>query len=181
VPYDKTILVVEDDPNDQTFILEAFRSIGVEAPIQVVSSGSEAIAYLMGEGKYSNRTEYAFPSFIMTDLNMAKGDGFSVLEHLKANPEWAIIPTVVLSNSEDPNDIKKAYMLGASSYHNKPPSQPQLCEQLQILHDYWMTCKVPEKYAALQQTKSGGKSDKRLPDVRARRRTSYEFNRKTGS
>jgi CheY-like chemotaxis protein len=183
VPYDKTILVVEDDPNDQTFILEAFRSIGVEAPIQVVSSGSEAIAYLMGEAKYSDRTIYAFPSFIMTDLNMAKGDGFSVLEHLRANPEWAIIPTVVLSNSVDPDDIKKAYMLGASSYHHKPASQAELCDQLQILHDYWMSCMVPEESAALQkiQNKSGGKSDERLPHVRVGRRGNYEVNRKTGS
>lgn len=144
VQYHKTILVVEDDPNDQTFILEAFRSIGVESPIRVVSSGSEAIAYLMGEGKYSDRTEYAFPSFIITDLKMRGGSGFSVLEHLQSNPEWSAIPKVVLSSSDDPNDIKQAYMLGASCYHQKPQSQAELCEQLQILHDYWITCKVPE-------------------------------------
>jgi CheY-like chemotaxis protein len=143
VPYHKTILVVEDDPNDQTFILEAFRSIGVEAPIQVVDSGSEAVAYLKGEGKFSNRSNYAFPSFIMTDLNMLKGSGFFVLEKLRANPEWAIIPVAVLSNSENPDDIKKAYLLGANCYHHKPGSQAELCEQLQILHDYWLTCKVP--------------------------------------
>jgi two-component system response regulator len=150
---------VEDDPNDQTFILEAFRSIGVESPIRVVSSGSEAIAYLMGEGKYSDRTEYAFPSFIITDLKMFGGSGFAVLEHLQSNPEWSIIPTVVLSNSEDPDDIKKAYMLGASSYHQKPGSQAELCEQLQILHDYWMTSKVPEIDATGRQvqTESSGK------------------------
>ena len=55
--YHETILVVEDDSNDQIFILEAFRSIGVESPIHVLNSGSEAIEYLMGEGKYSDREE----------------------------------------------------------------------------------------------------------------------------
>lgn len=159
MPYHKTILVVEDDPNDQTFILEAFRSIGVESPIRVVSSGSEAIAYLMGEGQYSDRTEFAFPTFIITDLKMQGGSGFSVLKHLQSNPEWSVIPKVVLSSSEDPDDIKKAYMLGASCYHQKPGSQAELCEQLQVLHDYWMTCKVPEIDAAGRQvqTESRGK------------------------
>lgn len=159
MPYHKTILVVEDDPNDQTFILEAFRSIGVESPIRVVSSGSEAIAYLMGEGQYSDRSEFAFPTFIITDLKMHGGSGFSVLEHLQSNPEWSVIPKVVLSSSEDPDDIKKAYMLGASCYHQKPGSQAELCEQLQVLHDYWMTCKVPEIDATGRQiqTESRGK------------------------
>jgi CheY-like chemotaxis protein len=155
VPYHKTILVVEDDPNDQTFILEAFRSIGVEAPIQVLSSGSEAIAYLKGEGKYSDRDQYAFPSFIMTDLDMVRGNGFFLLKNLHANPDWAIIPKVVLSGSKNPADIKQAYTLGASCYHVKPGSQAELCEQLQLLHDYWMTCEVPELDAASTQTQSG--------------------------
>ncbi len=143
--YHETILVFEDDSNDQIFILEAFRSIGVESPIHVLNSGSEAIEYLMGEGKYSDREEYAYPSFIMTDLKMPSGDGFSLLEQLRSNPEWCMIPRVVLTSSDDPNDIKKSYMLGASSFHQKPLSQAELCDQLQILHDYWLTCKIPHK------------------------------------
>jgi CheY-like chemotaxis protein len=164
VPYHKTILVVEDDPNDQTFILEAFRSIGVETPIQVVSTGSEAIAYLMGEEKYSDRAAYPYPTFIITDLKMSGGNGFSVLEHLQGNPEWSIIPKVVLSASEDPDDIKKAYLLGASCYHKKPASQAELCEQLQLLHDYWITCKVPEvdETGRQFQTESKGKSGEKF-------------------
>jgi CheY-like chemotaxis protein len=159
VRFHKTILVVEDDPNDQIFILEAFRSIGVESPIRVVSSGSEAIAYLMGEGKYADRTQYAFPTFIITDLQMPGGSGFSVLEHLQSNPEWSIIPKVVLTSSEDPDDVKKAYMLGASCYHQKPQSQAKLCEQLRILHDFWLTCTVPEidESGRQVQTQSKGK------------------------
>jgi CheY-like chemotaxis protein len=183
VRYDTTILVVEDDPNDQTFILEAFRSIGVESPIQVVSNASEAIAYLKGEGKYSDRSEYAFPSFIMTDLKMLNGSGFFVLEQLRANPDWAIIPVAVLSNSENPDDIKKAYRLGANCYHQKPASQAELCEQLQILHDYWTVCKVPDVDAAVQQTQleTVGKGSQRTQHVRAARRGGRDANRNTGS
>ena len=142
--YHATILVVEDDPNDQFLVERAFRAIGVTDPIQVVGDGAEAIAYMMGEGKYSDRETFAYPTFIITDLKMPRADGFAVLEFLKGNPQWAVIPTIVLSSSSDPDDIKKSYMLGASSYHIKPDNTKALEKQLGVIHDYWMTCEVPE-------------------------------------
>jgi CheY-like chemotaxis protein len=142
--YEKTILVVEDEPNDRTFIEMAFRQIGVTGPIHLLNSGEEAIAYMMGEGPYANRGKYAYPSFIITDLKMPGADGFAVLQHIKSNPDWAIIPTVVLSASADPDDIRTAYLLGASTYHVKPATFLELKRQLKILHDYWMTCQIPE-------------------------------------
>src|SRR4051794_25068254 len=99
--YFATILVVEDDQNDQFLIKRAFRSAGVTGPIQIMNDGEEAIAYMMGEGKFADRHAYAYPTFVMTDLKMPKVDGFGVLEFLKGNPEWAIIPTVVFSASSD--------------------------------------------------------------------------------
>jgi CheY-like chemotaxis protein len=157
--FGSTILVVEDDPNDQTFIVRAFRDLGLTGLINVVDNGHEAIAYMMGEGKYSDRAQYPYPTFILTDLKMPAADGFSVLQHLKANPAWAIIPTVVLSASTDPDDIRTSYQLGASSYHVKPPNFHDLCRQLRILHDYWMTCEIPEVDVSGKQlrTKSPGK------------------------
>lgn len=142
--YHSTILVVDDQINDLILIEKAFRAIGVKDPIHTVTGAQEAIAYMMGEGKFADRTVYAYPTFITIDLKMPGDDGFTVLEHFKNNPEWAIIPTVILTSSEDLDDIKKAYMLGASSYHVKPPSTEGLRHQLKVLHDYWMTCQVPE-------------------------------------
>ena len=142
--YYATILVAEDDPNDQDLIRIAFESCAVTGTVHFVSDGLQAIAYMMGEGKYSDRDKYPYPTFIITDLRMPQADGFTVLQHLKANPAFAIIPTVVLSASSDPDDIKIAYLLGASSYHVKPPSFDELRHQLKVLHDYWMTCHVPE-------------------------------------
>jgi DNA-binding response OmpR family regulator len=75
---------------------------------------------------------------------MPGADGFDVLKHIKDNPAWAIIPTVILMSSNDLDDIKTAYRLGASSYHVKPNSQADLRKLLKVLHDYWMTCEVPE-------------------------------------
>ncbi len=162
--YHATILIVEDEPNDQFLITEAFRQIGVTDPIQVVSGGTEAIAYMVGEGKYSDRQKYAYPTFIMTDLKMPNGDGFAVLEFLKSNPEWKVIPTIVLSASSDLDDIKKAYMLGASSYHVKPQSHEELRNQLKVINDYWMTCQVPQVDSSGKQlvTDSKGKLGERF-------------------
>jgi len=142
--YHSTILVVDDDSNDLFLIERAFRLIGVKDPIHTISGGMEAIDYMTGVGKFADRSLYAYPTFITTDLKMPGADGFAVLEHLQSNPEWAIIPTGVLTSSRDLDDIKKAYMLGASSYHVKPHSPDVLREQLKVLHDYWMTCEVPQ-------------------------------------
>src|ERR1700743_1938888 len=87
--YHAIILVIEDDPNDQILIERAFRAVGVVDPIQIVNDGAEAIAYMMGEGKYSDRQKFTYPTFVVTDLKMPHADGFAVLEFLKSNPEWA--------------------------------------------------------------------------------------------
>ena len=113
----------------------------------------------MGAGKFADRTTYEYPAFIMIDLNMPRAVGFTVLQHLKDNPEWAIVPTMVFSSSSDLDDIKKSYMLGASSYHVKPTSIATLREHLDVLHKYWMTCEIPEVHACGRRrtTDSGGK------------------------
>jgi CheY-like chemotaxis protein len=137
------------------------------APIHFVDDGLEAISYMMGEKQYADRTKHSYPTFIITDLKMPGADGFAVLEFLKGNPEWAIIPTVVFSSSSDPDDIKKSYMLGASSYHVKPAGFDALLNQLKVLHEYWMTCEVPEVNVSGKQlqTQSAGKLGERFPQA----------------
>lgn len=165
--YHSTIMVVDDDPHDRTFIEEGFREIGVHDPIHLLKNGAEAIAYMMGEGIYADRSKFAYPTFITTDLKMHGADGFAVLEHLKNNPEWAVIPTVVLSSSRDLDDIKKSYMLGASSYHVKPNSLSDLRQLLKVLHDYWMACEVPAVDSTGKQlpTDSAGKLGERFAQM----------------
>jgi CheY-like chemotaxis protein len=177
--YHATIMIVDDDPNDCFLIERAFRKIGVTDPIHTLNGGREAIAYMMGEGKYADRKTYAYPTFISTDLKMPDMDGLSVLQHLRNNPEWSVIPTVVLTSSRDLDDIKKAYMLGASSYHVKPNSAEDLRTQLKVLHDYWMTCEVPEVDSTGRQltTDSEGKIGERF--VQPERGLSNEETRMT--
>ena len=142
--YKPTILVVQDKANSTNFIQSAFKKIGVSDPVHFLNGGRQAIAYMMGEGEFADRAQFAYPTFVLTDLHMSDGDGFSVLEFLKTNPEWAIIPTIVLSESADLDDIKSSYLLGASSYHLKPTSLAGMTHLILVLHAYWMTCEVPE-------------------------------------
>jgi CheY-like chemotaxis protein len=139
-----TLLIAEDDPQYQVQMVQAFKKIGIHTPIHAVNNGQEAIDYMMGEGKFSDRTKYSYPTFIITGLHMPVADGFAVLSFLKGNPEWAVIPTIVFSNSQDLDDIKKSYMLGASSYHVKPRTHEGLVHQLLVLNAYWLTCEVPQ-------------------------------------
>jgi CheY-like chemotaxis protein len=143
-----TLLIVDDDSSQRFFLKKTFKDLGPKYRVRSVGSGNEALAYLKGEGKYSDRAEYEFPSYIMTDLNMAPGDGFLVLDFLKQNPALSVIPVVMLSSSDDPDDIRQAYLLGASSYFVKPAGLRALRELAKKIHDYWVECEVPEVDAA---------------------------------
>jgi CheY-like chemotaxis protein len=161
-----TILVVEDDPNDRLFIQRAIEAMGVPTKLRVVTCGEEAIAYLKGEGQFADRAQYQYPSFLITDLKMPHGDGFSLLAFLKSTPQSAIVPTVVLSASGDLDDIKKAYMMGASAYFIKPSQHDELERIIKCLNDFWMLCEVPEVDDAGKRlrTESGGKLGERFPE-----------------
>jgi CheY-like chemotaxis protein len=167
--YHATILLVDDDLDFLLFLERAFRKIGVAGAIHSVHDGAEAIAYMMGEGKFADRKVYEYPTFIMTDLKMPGADGFAVLEFLMNNPEWAIIPSVVMSGSADRDDIKRSYALGASSYHVKPHASEALLQQVKVLHDYWMTCETPEVDQTGRQvpTQSAGKLGERFKSPRS--------------
>jgi CheY-like chemotaxis protein len=139
-----TILVVDDDPNDQLMIENALRSAGSHWSVCLLNDGAAAIAYLKGEGAYADRTRHPYPSLLITDLKMGPVDGLALLEFLKSTPRSAIVPSVVFSASSDPDDIDKAYALGASCYHVKPSSAANFASLMRLLHDYWLTCEVPE-------------------------------------
>jgi CheY-like chemotaxis protein len=159
-----TILAIDDSEDDQALITRAFRMNGVTCPINWASSGEEAIAYLKGDGQFSDRSRFPYPTFIMTDLKMPGGDGFSVLQHLKSTPEWAVIPTVVFTASADLDDIKRSYMLGAGSYLVKPGGFDEMRRLIKVFYDYWMVCETPETDASGKRldTDSRGKLGERF-------------------
>ena len=151
-----TILVVDDDANDLMFTEEAFKKIGVTSKIQTAMNGRDAIAYLLGEGKYADRSVFGYPDFVMTDLKMPGVNGFDLLEHIRQNPKSATIPVVVFSGSLDNDDVRRAYLSGANSYHLKPSSPTELRELLKALHDYWMACELPVINGSAKNSETGG-------------------------
>jgi CheY-like chemotaxis protein len=133
-------LVVDDSDDDQTLIHGALKDYWTH-PIHQVENSGEAINYLNGEGKFADRTLFPYPSMIMTDLQA--GDDFHLLENLKRNPSFAIIPTIVFSGSTDPENIKQVYALGASCYLVKPGDYSELKTLMRKLVDFWDECEVP--------------------------------------
>jgi CheY-like chemotaxis protein len=140
---DLWLLIVDDDENDRFLLEHAFRKLNVGYRIQPLQNGSEALALIKGEGIYGDRKAYPFPSFILTDLKMPGGDGFEILSYLKQHPEILIVPVVMLSGSDDPDDVRQAYSLGASSFIVKPHGVDGLEGIVQKLHYYWSECEVP--------------------------------------
>jgi CheY-like chemotaxis protein len=141
------VLVIDDDENDLLFLRAAFRAAGVTSGLQTVCGGAEGIVYLKGEGAQADRVRFPYPDLILTDLKMPGLDGFAVLEFLRQRPERTVIPTIVLSGSQDNDDVKRAYMLGASAYHMKPSSPLELRQLVKILYEYWSLCDTPDKNA----------------------------------
>ncbi|MGZ8900501.1 MAG: response regulator [Limisphaerales bacterium] len=138
-----TILIAEDEPDDAFLLQRAFRANNIDDPIHIVTNGEEAIAYLRGEGKYADREQYEFPSFILSDLKMPRQDGFAILEALQSKPEWSVVPMIILSGSTDENDIERAYILSAKAYLVKPASFENLRGLIKKFHDFWTQCETP--------------------------------------
>jgi CheY-like chemotaxis protein len=139
----RTILIAEDQPDDAFLLQRAFRANNITDPMHIVTDGTEAIAYLRGEGKYANREIYEFPSFIISDLKMPRQDGFAILQALHSRPEWSVVPMIILSGSADENDIERAYMLCAKAYLVKPASFEDLRNLVKKFHDFWSLCETP--------------------------------------
>src|SRR5262245_59108944 len=120
MPDTGVILLVEDREDDVFLIRRAFKDAFVTNPLHVVRDGDEAISYLKGENKYSNREEFPLPDLMLLDLKMPKIDGFEVLKWIREQPSLAALRVVVLTSSEDLHDVNRAYKLGANSFMVKP-------------------------------------------------------------
>lgn len=141
-----TVLLVEDDLNDIFLVKRAFKMAEVPNPLQVVTDGQEAITYLRGDGKYVDRETYPLPSLIVMDIKMPRKSGFDVLEWVKGDDRrLRRIPIVIVSSSENPNDINRAYELGANAYMVKPVDFRAVEHLFHSITHYWgLECAKPE-------------------------------------
>ena len=132
----KNILVVDDSENDIELLRTAFRKAEFTNPLQEVHNGEEAIAYLKGEGIYSDREKYPLPSLMLLDLNMPLKNGFDVLSWVRAQPAFIRISIIILTASVRPEDVERAFVLGASSYLVKPSNLDTLVSMMRCLRDW---------------------------------------------
>jgi two-component system response regulator len=103
----------------------------------VVRDGAEALDYLLGSGAHAGR-ENALPALILLDLKLPKLSGLEVLERLRAHPRTRLVPIVVLSSSDEPEDQLKSYRLGANSYVRKSIDFDQFSRGMHMLAEYWL-------------------------------------------
>ncbi len=141
-----TVLLVEDDLNDIFLVKRAFKLAQIQNPLQVVTDGQDAINYLRGAGKYSDRDAFPLPKLIVMDIKMPRKTGFEVLEWVKGDSRpLRRIPIVIVSSSDNPSDINRAYELGANAYMVKPVNFLAVEHLFQSITQYWgLECAKPD-------------------------------------
>jgi len=134
----KTILLIEDNPDDVVLTLRAFKKNNIANDVVVAGDGLEALDYLFGTGKYKERDISIKPAIILLDLKLPKMDGLKVLERMRADERTKLLPVVILTSSKEEQDIIGSYSLGANSYIRKPVDFNKFVEAVKHLQLYWL-------------------------------------------
>lgn len=138
------ILIAEDSEDDSYLVKYALRKAGLPNPTHISTDGEDVIRYLKAEGPYADRSTYPFPRVLIIDLKMPRLSGFDVLRWIKENDKCSVIPTIVLTSSAMPGDVKEAYRLGANAFLVKRGNLGDLQHLLECIHTFWSCCELPE-------------------------------------
>ena len=148
-----TILLVEDDENDVFFFQRALNRAGMTHPLQVAHDGQEAIDYLRGGGKFTERANFPLPGLILLDLKLPFVMGLDVLKWIRQQSDLSFI-VIILSSSRQDDDVEAAYRLGANAYLVKPADVSDLERMVRAINDFWLGENTPP---------SGSLADRGLP------------------
>ncbi|MEM6710253.1 MAG: response regulator [Pseudomonadota bacterium] len=129
------VLVVDDSVEDQALLRHAFRRFEDQIHLSFCSGGTDALRYFSKQAPYANEST---PDVCLLDIQMPGMDGFEVLSWLKADPATCRIPVIMYSNSDQPDDVSRAYEAQASSFIRKPASVNELNELADQLLHLWM-------------------------------------------
>lgn len=139
----KTILLVEDNPDDATLTLRAFKRNNMLNPVVVARDGVEALDFLFARGAYAERAGKPPPTLIILDLKLPKLDGLGVLRAVRGDERTKLIPVVILTSSKEEQDLIHSYALGANSYVRKPVDFAEFQEAVRLLGIYWLMTNQP--------------------------------------
>jgi len=138
------ILLIEDNPNDAELALRALKKQGMADKVRLLQDGAEALDYIFGEGPEGERKCNQRPKLILLDLKLPKVDGLEVLRRLKADECTRLVPVVVMTSSQEEEDIMESYRLGVNSYVVKPVDFDKFVQSVADLGLYWLSLnKVP--------------------------------------
>jgi CheY-like chemotaxis protein len=134
----RLILVAEDNDDDYFLLDRAFRKANFINPVRRVKNGQDAIHYLSGATPYSDRIAYPFPYVFLLDLKMPIKHGFDVLDWIRQREDLKSLPVVILSSSQQAEDIRKSYEMGANGYISKSTSVASLVDVVESIRSYWL-------------------------------------------
>ena len=134
----KHILHVEDDENDIFFLKHAFDKAGILSPMHIAKDGQQAVDYLAGVGKFSDRSSHPLPWLIILDLKLPRKSGIEVLKWLRADSGLPILPVLILSSSGQSDDVDQAYALGANCFVVKPSSVSERVRLAGTIKEFWL-------------------------------------------
>jgi two-component system response regulator len=134
----KIILLVEDNPDDEALTLRAFKKNNIANEVMVAHDGLEALDFLFAAGAYDGRNQSVQPALVLLDLKLPKLDGLEVLRRLRADPRTRLLPVVILTSSQEEQDIVNGYLGGANSYIRKPVDFRQFMDVVGELGLYWL-------------------------------------------
>ena len=138
-----TILLVEDNPDDEALTLRALRQNNIMNKVDVVHDGAEALDYLFCEGAQQTRDPSQKPAIVMLDLKLPKVDGLEVLRRIRSDQRTRLMPVVILTSSKEEQDLINGYSLGANSYIRKPVDFKQFVSAVGQIGLYWLVLNEP--------------------------------------
>ena len=143
---EKTILLVEDNPDDVTLTLRALKKNNLLNEVVVARDGVEALDFLFCEGEFAGRSPELLPELILLDLKLPKVDGLEVLKRIRNEARTRLLPVVILTSSNEQSDIISGYELGVNSYIRKPVDFEQFIEAVRQLGLYWLVLNQTPKH-----------------------------------
>ena len=136
----RTILVVEDNPMDLDFLLQAFKEHSVANPVAICRDGEDALQFI---ADHSSADDPELPLLVLLDLRLPKVDGIDVLRRAREHPVWKQVPFIVVTTSREDEDIARSYELGVNSYVVKPVDFSSFAEVVKRIKVFWLLTNVP--------------------------------------